>query len=92
MGREKQAKVDAAPEAARAIAWKAQARVSARFHHLTRRNTLSVVVATAVARELADFVWAIGQAVRPTTTAHHHGRCPLMAREGSAMDRAGGAV
>ena len=63
IGRDKQAKVDAAPEAARAIAWKAQTRLSARFRHLTRKNKLSVVVATAVARELAGFVWAIGQAV-----------------------------
>ena len=68
VGREKQAKVDAAPEAARAIAWKAQTRLSARFRHLTRKNKLSVVVATAVARELAGFVWAIGQAVRPTAS------------------------
>ena len=63
VGREKQAKVDAAPEAARVIAWKAQTRLTARFRHLTRKNKLSVVVATAVARELAGFVWAIGQAV-----------------------------
>jgi transposase len=63
VGREKQAKVDAAPEAARAIAWKAQTRLTARFRHLTRKNKLSVVVATAVARELAGFVWAIGQVV-----------------------------
>ena len=68
MGREKQAKVDAAPEAARAIAWKAQTRLTARYRHLTRKNKLSVVVATAVARELAGFVWAIGQAV-PAPTA-----------------------
>ena len=62
VGREKQAKVDAAPEAARAIAWKAQTRLTARFRHLTRKNKRPVVVATAVARELAGFVWAIGQA------------------------------
>ena len=47
----------------RAIAWKAQTRLTARFRHLTRKNKLSVVVATAVARELAGFVWAIGQVV-----------------------------
>ena len=64
IGREKQAKVDAAPEAARAIAWKAQTRLSARFRHLTRKNKRPVVVVTAIARELAGFVWAIGQAVK----------------------------
>jgi transposase len=70
VGRQKQALVDAAPEAARAIAWKAQTRLTARFRHLTRRNKLSVVVATAIARELAGFVWAIGQVVKvqPTPT------------------------
>ena len=31
VGREKQVKVDAAPEAARAIAWKAQVRLTGRF-------------------------------------------------------------
>ena len=66
IGREKQAKVDAAPEAARKIAWKAQTRLSARFRHLSRRGKRPVVVATAIARELAGFVWAIGQEVRPT--------------------------
>lgn len=71
IGREKQAKVDAAPEAARAIAWKAQTRLSARFRHLTRKNKKPGVVVTAIARELAGFVWAIGQVVKvePTPTA-----------------------
>ncbi len=64
IGREKQVKVDAAPEAARAIAWKAQTRLSARFRHLTRKNKRPVVVVTAIARELAGFIWAIGQAVK----------------------------
>jgi len=69
IGREKQAKVDAAPEAARAIAWKAQTRLSARFRHLTRKSKKPGVVVTAIARELAGFVWAIGQVVRPIPSA-----------------------
>jgi transposase len=71
VGREKLALVEAAPEAARRIAWKAQTRLTGRFRHLTRKNKLPVVVATAVARELAGFVWAIGQAVKvqPTPAA-----------------------
>jgi transposase len=75
IGREKQTKVDAAPKAARDIAWKAQTRLSARFRHLTKKNKRSVVVATAVARELAGFVWAIGQAVKvqPTSAAAARG-------------------
>ena len=68
VGREKMAKVDAAPEAARAIAWKAQTRLSVRFRQLVRKNKRPTVVATAIARELAGFVWAIGQVV-PTPSA-----------------------
>ena len=68
LGREKMAKVDAAPEAARGIAWKAQTRLSARFRQLVRKNKRPTVVATAIARELAGFVWAIGQVV-PTPSA-----------------------
>lgn len=63
VGREKQAKVDAAPEAVRAIAWKAQTRLTTRFRTLVRRGKKPVVAVTAIARELAGFVWAIGQVV-----------------------------
>jgi transposase len=66
IGRDKQAKVDAAPEAARAIAWKAQVRLSGRLRTLVRKGKRPTVAVTAVARELAGFVWAIGQVVRPT--------------------------
>ena len=68
VGREKQVKVDAAPEAVRAIAWKAQVRLTSRFRALMKKGKLPCVVATAVARELAGFVWAIGQEVRPIST------------------------
>ena len=64
VGREKQAKVDAAPEAVRAIAWKAQTRLSTRYRTLVRRGKKPVVAVTAIARELAGFVWAIGQAMQ----------------------------
>ena len=69
VGREKQVKVDAAPEAVRAIAWKAQVRLTSRFRALMKKGKRPCVVATAVARELAGFVWAIGQEVRPISTA-----------------------
>lgn len=68
IGRDKQAKVDAAPEAARAIAWKAQVRLSARFRTLLRKGKRPTVAATAVARELAGFIWAVGQVVQPLPT------------------------
>jgi transposase len=56
----KQRKVDAAPKAAREIAWKAQVRLCARYRRLAAGKPLQVVV-TAIAREMLGFVWAIGK-------------------------------
>jgi transposase len=63
VGQAKQAKVAAAPLAAREIAWKAQNRLYARYRALTRRGKLKTVVVTAMARELAGFIWAINRAI-----------------------------
>ena len=63
IGREKLAKVEAVPEPVRAIAWKAQTRLSKRFRALTRNGKLPTVVVTAVARELCGFIWAVGREV-----------------------------
>lgn len=46
------------------IAWKAQQRLHKRFKQLSARKK-SVVAATAIARELTGFVWAIACAVKP---------------------------
>lgn len=45
--------------AVQAIAWKAQKRLCARFRHLDRRGLLRTKIATAIARELSGFIWAI---------------------------------
>jgi transposase len=66
VGKDKQAKVAAAPPAVGAIAWKAQVRLCARYRSLIRRGKLKTVAVTAVARELAAFIWAIN---RELTTA-----------------------
>jgi transposase len=66
VGKKKQERVAAAPRAVREIAWKAQHRLSARYRTLTRRGKLKTVAVTAVARELAGFIWAIS---REVTTA-----------------------
>ena len=50
-------------EAVQDIAWKAQKRLCARYWVLQARGKLKVQVCTAIARELAGFIWAIGQAV-----------------------------
>ena len=72
VGVEKQVLVPAAPEAAREIAWKAQVRLTKRFRTLSRKGKKSTVVATAIARELAAFIWAIAREIpgaRPARTA-----------------------
>src|SRR5438034_2539700 len=58
------------PEKVRQIAWKAQQRLYARQRALSARKKKSVVVVTAVARELCGFVWAICRALKdPTANA-----------------------
>jgi transposase len=61
----KQRFVERAPRRVREIAWKAQVRLCGRYRRLMARGKLSTVAITAVARELAGFIWAIGQEVAP---------------------------
>ncbi len=49
------------------IAWKAQVRLCQRFRAMRARSKNQNVVATAVAREIACFLWAIARMVSPTT-------------------------
>jgi transposase len=63
VGQHKQAKVDAAPPAVREIAWKAQCRLHKRYRALVRRGKPKTVAVTAVARECAGFIWAIGREI-----------------------------
>jgi transposase len=67
VGPAKLAKLEAAPQAVREIAWKAQSRLTARYRALRRAGKRDVVVVTAVARELSGFIWAVGRAVGPVT-------------------------
>jgi transposase len=59
IARRKLAAVDAVPEAVRVIAWKAQTRLCQRYRSMMARGKLKQVVVTAIARELAGFVWSI---------------------------------
>jgi transposase len=61
ISKDKLAKVEAAPKAVQEVAWKAQVRLSSRFRALTKRGKRKVVVATAIARELAGFIWAVAR-------------------------------
>src|ERR1700726_2016278 len=78
--REKQMKVAAAPGAVREIAWKAQMRLCGHFRSLTRKGKRPTVVATAIARELAAFIWAINREVvgsHANGELAHRGHGPL---------------
>ena len=63
VGKQKQERVAAAPQAVREIAWKAQCRLTARYRALTRKGKLKTVAVTAVARELSAFIWAINREI-----------------------------
>jgi transposase len=47
-------------EAVKAIGWKAQLRLHARYHRLLGRGKCPQHVTTAIGRELLGFIWAIG--------------------------------
>src|ERR671923_162470 len=66
VGKKKQEKVAAAPRAVREIAWKAQCRLTRRYRALIRRGKLANVAVTAIARELAAFIWAISREISTT--------------------------
>ena len=56
-----QRRAERASEQVQEIAWKAQKRLCARYRLLEARGKLKVQVCIAIARELAGFIWAIGQ-------------------------------
>ena len=56
------------PKGVRDIAWKAQTRLCVRYRKMIARGKKPTVVIAAIARELAGFVWAIGQEMRVGTT------------------------
>jgi transposase len=55
---------DDLPKAVTDIAWSAQLRLCAKFKRLLARKLMKTKAVVAVARELAGFVWAIGQQVQ----------------------------
>jgi len=67
VSRELAARRQAAPTAVVQLARKAQARLHRRYWRLLHRGKVPGVTVTAVARELAGFVWAIGQHVSATS-------------------------
>ena len=59
MGYQAQRRQEDLPESTRAIAWKAQLRLTDRYAKLQARGVTINKVCVAVARELAGFVWAV---------------------------------
>ena len=57
--------LEAQPKPVRDLAWKAQERLCKRYRTLEARGKKSTIIAVAIARELAGFVWAVGHEMRP---------------------------
>jgi transposase len=57
------------PQVVRDIAWKAQTRLCARFRRLMAKGKRNTIVAVAIAREIAAFLWAIAQHVAPQSSS-----------------------
>jgi transposase len=55
------------PEPVCRIAWKAQLRLCTRFRRLAARGKVKQKVATAIARELSAFLWAMAKQLQPAT-------------------------
>src|SRR5437016_5602178 len=67
LSRELLLRQESQPRLIRDIAWKGQVRLCARYRWLARTGKPANIVTTAIARELAGFVWAIARQVTVTT-------------------------
>jgi len=65
VGRNHQQRQAKLPQQVRDIAWKAQTRLCARYRRLTAKGKRNTVVVTAIAREIAAFLWSIARHVDP---------------------------
>ena len=61
-------RIDGLPKGIRDIARKAQVRLCARYRRLVAAGKKTVVVTTAIAREMIGFIWAIARQVQPQST------------------------
>ena len=66
IGAKKLYKLENVPPPVREMAWKAQTRLTARYRLLTLRGKKTTVVCTAIARELAGFMWAVAKEAKPS--------------------------
>jgi transposase len=63
VGERQLARVSKAPKIAQEIAWKAQRRLTRRYRHLIAKGRAAPLAATAIAREMAGFIWAIAREI-----------------------------
>ena len=63
IGRQMLYRQEALPKVICDIAWKAQLRLTSRFRKLAARGKAKPKVATAIARELTGFIWAIAREI-----------------------------
>jgi hypothetical protein len=61
-----QQRIDTLPKPMADVGWRAQVRLCMRFPRLTARGTHPKVAATAIARELIAFMWAIAKELTVT--------------------------
>jgi len=71
------------PKNVRDIAWNAQPRLRTRYRSMTAKGKKPTVIVTAIARELAGFIWAIGQKRQACDEKHSCGDQPA---DGSLSD------
>lgn len=64
VSRQIQVRQEDLPKSVRDIAWKAQVRLCKRYRKLTTRGKNPNIAVTAVARELASFMWAIAREIQ----------------------------
>lgn len=69
IGAAKLAKIEGLPKPVVDIAWKAQTRLCARYRALVAKGKKPTVAVTAIAREMAAFIWAIAGEVRAPQAA-----------------------
>ena len=69
LSRALQVRQEGLPKIVRAIAWKAQVRLCARYRRLMAAGKRQTLITTAIAREMAAFLWAIRHEVQPCTAA-----------------------
>ena len=67
LSRSLQIRQERLPNSVRAIAWKAQVRLCARYRRLMAAGKRQCLITTAIAREMAAFLWAIGHEVQPSS-------------------------